>query len=354
MLNVPLSVSYFCDPNLLLHEAKNDQAFHPGIVKCHHHLRCCVHSGWHLWLPHLWLQCGRRHSLKLLGHQAHSHGGPHRHGCQDLHLLSHIALLWQVWVSFTWAFFWHLFSSGKDWTLCSRTWCWGRKVLRGGKRWERRSYCLSHCLSYWDHIVYPICQVRRVVLATTWFLLTVIFAIQIPNISMVIIVINMSRTHQGELHNYSGDQHAWQSSRCLHLRLPWCLSSADYSRKVFCKIFGQLFPFCNHKQFYPCSSDPDVVTRSSRVRIAGAITFILAGTFLFGVVLTQVKKTQFFIFPLILNLSFWWVSSGTNVSGFGIQYEWQQQVFCLVFNFVVQGNSARWTGLKRHSRETLL
>ena len=145
--------------------------------------------------------------------------------------------------------------------------------------------------SYWDHnVYYPICQVRRVVIATTWFLLTVILAIQIPNISMVIIVINMSRTHQRELHNYLGNQHARQSSRCLHIRLPWCLSPADYPWKVFCIIFGQLFPFCNDKQFYPCSSDPDMVTRSSRVRIAGAITFILAGTFLFGVVLTQVKR----------------------------------------------------------------
>lgn len=132
-----------------------------------------------------------------------------------------------------------------------------------------------------------------------------------------------------------------------------CLLQTTLER-YFAKFLGNFFPFCYDKQFYPLSSDPDMVTRSSRVRIAGAITFILAGTFLFGVVLTQVKKTQFFIFPLILNLSFWWVSSGTNVSGFGIQYEWQQQVFCLVFNFVVQGNSARWTCLKRHSRETLL
>ena len=132
-----------------------------------------------------------------------------------------------------------------------------------------------------------------------------------------------------------------------------CLLQTTLER-YFAKFLGNFFPFCYDKQFYPLSSDPDMVTRSSRVRIAGAITFILAGTFLFGVVLTQVKNTQFFIFPLILNRRFWWISSGTNVLGFGIHYEWQQQVFCLVFNFVVQGNSARWTCLKRHSRETLL
>merc|ERR1719495_1648868 len=45
------------------------------------------------------------------------------------------------------------------------------------------------------------------------------------------------------------------------------------------------------------TSDPGLVTRGSRIRIAGAFAFLLLGAFLFGVVLTQ---------ALIFNLS------GTN------------------------------------------
>ena len=35
-------------------------------------------------------------------------------------------------------------------------------------------------------------------------------------------------------------------------------------------------------------SDPGLVTRASKVRVAGAFAFLLLGAFLFGVVLTQV------------------------------------------------------------------
>ena len=155
LLNVPLSVSYFCDPNLLLHEAKNNQAVHPGIVKCNRHLCCCVHSGWHLWLPHLWLQCGRRHSLKLLGHWAPSHGGPHCHGCQDLHLLSHIALLWQVWVSIPVPSFVLICSQGRTGLFAQGLGAEGRKC------WEVGKGEMSHDLPWtpWgliDYIVYHI------------------------------------------------------------------------------------------------------------------------------------------------------------------------------------------------------
>jgi len=95
-------------------------------------------------------------------------------------------------------------------------------------------------------------KTRRVVIATTWFLLTMILAIEIPDISAVI--------------NMLGSLAA---------------------------VFIFVFPGICLLQT-AIKSDPGLVTQGSRIRIAGAFAFLLLGAFLFGVVLTQ---------ALIFNLS---------------------------------------------------
>ena len=67
------------------------------------------------------------------------------------------------------------------------------------------------------------------------------------------------------------------------------------------------------------SSDPGLVTRGSKVRIAGAFAFLLLGAFLFGVVLTQVI---YFCLESFCNCD----------PGFDFQPERHQQVHSLVFD----------------------
>ena len=69
-------------------------------------------------------------------------------------------------------------------------------------------------------------------------------------------------------------------------------------------------------------SDPGLVTRASKVRVAGAFAFLLLGAFLFGVVLTQVGFCQ--IHSLL--------TSSTFDPGFDIQPEWKQQVLSVVLD----------------------
>lgn len=88
-------------------------------------------------------------------------------------------------------------------------------------------------------------RVRRVVIATTWFLLTLVLAIEIPNI--------------GEVINMLGSLAA---------------------------VFIFVFPGVCLLQT-ALTRDPGLVAWSSRLKMAGAFTFLILGAFLFGVVLTQ-------------------------------------------------------------------
>jgi len=88
-------------------------------------------------------------------------------------------------------------------------------------------------------------RVRRVVIATTWFLLTLVLAIEIPNI--------------GEVINMLGSLAA---------------------------VFIFVFPGVCLLQT-ALTRDPGLVTWGSRLKMAGAFTFLILGAFLFGVVLTQ-------------------------------------------------------------------